>query len=312
MFGISIRANLAKAQSFRTALGYSTKHITPSHIRHLRPLFRPIHSNLSMAKRKSSTLAQEAPTAAIPNPPPAFDDGPPPKRRASQRKPSATKASTNPNINANVLDAPGALRASPDADEPDERMNLEGAGMDVDKQVKNEDEDEVVASLANGADSDSSLSDMSDVESPVKAKPSAKGGKAKIPAKAKTNGVLAEQVTPKQVDSAKAKKEPSKGSQFLDPEDDGIEEADEEEIQAALSRPPPVNSDYLPLPWKGRIGYVCQPNNPSITLLTFTGLPLHLPSLLQSSSLYITNLPYSLDTGKPAPPPRPQRATAPD
>ena len=28
-----------------------------------------------------------------------------------------------------------------------------------------------------------------------------------------------------------------------------------EEIQAALSRPPPVHSDYLPLPWKGRLGY---------------------------------------------------------
>jgi hypothetical protein len=24
----------------------------------------------------------------------------------------------------------------------------------------------------------------------------------------------------------------------------------------ALSRPAPVNSDYLPLPWKGRLGYV--------------------------------------------------------
>ena len=184
--------------------------------------------------------------------------------------------------------------------------------MDVDKQVKNEDEDEAVASLANGADSDSSLSDMSDVESPVKAKPSAKGGKAKIPAKAKTNGVPAEQATPKQVDSAKAKKEPSKGSQFLDPEDDGIEEADEEEIQAALSRPPPVNSDYLPLPWKGRIGYVCQLHTPFIPFLTSPGLPLHLPPLLQSPRLHIANLPHSLDTGKPAPPPRPERATPPD
>ena len=31
---------------------------------------------------------------------------------------------------------------------------------------------------------------------------------------------------------------------------------DEEEVQEALSRPPPVNSDYLPMPWKGRLGYV--------------------------------------------------------
>src|SRR5262249_22200072 len=31
---------------------------------------------------------------------------------------------------------------------------------------------------------------------------------------------------------------------------------DEEEVKKALSHPPPVNSDYLPLPWKGRLGYV--------------------------------------------------------
>lgn len=29
-----------------------------------------------------------------------------------------------------------------------------------------------------------------------------------------------------------------------------------EELQEALGRPSPVNSGYLPLPWKGRIGYV--------------------------------------------------------
>jgi UV DNA damage endonuclease len=40
------------------------------------------------------------------------------------------------------------------------------------------------------------------------------------------------------------------------PEADSEEIADEEEIKEVLSRPPPVNSDYLPLPWKGRLGYV--------------------------------------------------------
>jgi UV DNA damage endonuclease len=42
-----------------------------------------------------------------------------------------------------------------------------------------------------------------------------------------------------------------------DPEAEGDEGADEEEIKEASMRPPPVNSDYLPLPWKGRLGYVC-------------------------------------------------------
>ncbi|TID24224.1 UV-endonuclease UvdE [Venturia nashicola] len=42
-----------------------------------------------------------------------------------------------------------------------------------------------------------------------------------------------------------------------DPEAEGEEVAGEEELSEALSRPPPVNSDYLPLPWKGRLGYAC-------------------------------------------------------
>lgn len=37
------------------------------------------------------------------------------------------------------------------------------------------------------------------------------------------------------------------------------EDSDENVIKEALSRPPPVNSDYLPLPWKGRLGYVGNP-----------------------------------------------------
>ncbi|KAG7006492.1 hypothetical protein G7Y79_00014g036670 [Physcia stellaris] len=193
-----------------------------------------------MPKRKSSSLAHEAPITTVPIPPPTFDDEPPPKRRASQRKPSAAKPkpsmSTNPNINANVLDAPGPLRASPDASESDEQMDLEQAGMDVGRQVETEDED--VPSLTNGADSDSSLSEMSDVESPVKPKPAAKGPKA--PADKKANGVTAGKAAPKQADIAKAKKETSKEPQFLDPDNDALEEADEEEIQAALSRPPPA------------------------------------------------------------------------
>lgn len=42
----------------------------------------------------------------------------------------------------------------------------------------------------------------------------------------------------------------------IDPESDEDVPVDPEEFKEALSRPPPVNSDYLPLPWKGRLGYV--------------------------------------------------------
>lgn len=42
----------------------------------------------------------------------------------------------------------------------------------------------------------------------------------------------------------------------LDPESDDNVPLDAEELKEALGRPPPVNSSYLPLPWKGRLGYV--------------------------------------------------------
>ncbi|KIW64092.1 UV damage endonuclease UvdE [Phialophora macrospora] len=42
-----------------------------------------------------------------------------------------------------------------------------------------------------------------------------------------------------------------------DPEAEDDEEANPDELKEALSRPPPVNSPYLPLPWKGRLGYAC-------------------------------------------------------
>lgn len=200
---------------------------------------------LAMGKRKSlSTVIPESISTAVSIPPPTFNDDPTPpsKRRASQRRVSQPKpdtGSTNPNKNANVLDAPEALRASPDASEQDERMNLEEAGMDVAKQVKEE-------------DSDSPLSEMSDVEPPT----ATKKGKAKSKAAAVLRNGSEEQSKKTALTSKQDTKTLVKEPLFLDPEADGEEEADEEEIQAALSRPPPVNSDYLPLPWKGRLGYV--------------------------------------------------------
>ena len=199
---------------------------------------------LAMGKRKSlSTVVPESINSALSIPPPIFEDpAPPSKRRASQRRISQPKpdtGSTNPDKNANVLDAPEAFRASPDASEQDERMNLEDAGMDVAKQVKEE-------------DSDSSLSEMSDVEPPT----ATKKGKAKSKVTAALSAGLDEQAKETATTAKEDTRTPAKEQLFLDPEADGEEEADEEEIQAALSRPPPVNSDYLPLPWKGRLGYV--------------------------------------------------------
>ena len=193
------------------------------------------YSALAMAKRKSLSSATQGPATFD------YDPAPAPKRRASQRKVSQPKpdtGSTNPDKNANVLDGPEALRASPDATERDERFNLEEAGMDVEKQVKEE-------------ENDSPLSEMSEVEPPVETKKGKSKGKI-----ASVWEEIDDKSKRKPTAAAKGTKAPTKEPQFLDPEAEGDEEADEEEIQAALSRPPPVHSDYLPLPWKGRLGYV--------------------------------------------------------
>lgn len=251
---------------------------------------------LAMAKRKRLSTATESPAVTtVPIPPPRPDlieTAPPPlKRRASSRRSSQpATGSTNPDQNANVLDAPSALRASPDADEKDERMDLEQAGMDIEKQLKQEEEPPAQKPVANGkaankkgaakgkgakaaktevnggeAEVAAPGSKSKKMGANIKAEPAMKteanggdetAGAPGTQSKRKTAKVKAEpespDATPKK-EAVNVKKDP----QFLDPEAEGDEEADEEEIQAALSRPPPVNSDYLPLPWKGRLGYAC-------------------------------------------------------
>ncbi|KAI9828091.1 MAG: UV-damage endonuclease [Thelocarpon impressellum] len=65
---------------------------------------------------------------------------------------------------------------------------------------------------------------------------------------------------PTRVASSRVKDEPQDEQKAQDPEAEADDEDildDVEEVQEAASRPPPVNSDYLPLPWKGRLGYAC-------------------------------------------------------
>lgn len=219
-------------------------------------LLSRIRFDLAMGKRKSlSTIPNEPPSATIPSPFSPFDDEPLPKRRASQRKapqPETISLSTDPNRNANVLDGSQALRASPDSDEPDEYMEVEPAGVSASRQTKKEDE---TFSLLKRTDSDSSLSDISDVSLPnYSSRPKSKFSESED---VDINKAEAKEGKQPASQAAKGKKGAIKEMQFLDPEAEGEEgEADEEELQAALSRPPPVNSDYLPLPWKGRLGYV--------------------------------------------------------
>ncbi|KAL1305081.1 hypothetical protein AAFC00_002015 [Neodothiora populina] len=146
---------------------------------------------------------------------------------------------TNPQVNPEILDAPNALRASPDSD-VDERIALGPVKREV--------------------GSESPLSDVPEVQiepppPPKKRNTSKAAGNAAVEKETAADGAVAETKPPKTV----VKKAAGKGEDggMGDPEAEGDEEADEEEVKEALARPPPVNSDYLPLPWKGRLGYAC-------------------------------------------------------
>lgn len=63
------------------------------------------------------------------------------------------------------------------------------------------------------------------------------------------------------VDAEKTRPNGKPNNASVDPESDDDVPVEAEELQDALARPPPVNSSYLPLPWKGRLGYVSTVEN---------------------------------------------------
>lgn len=194
-----------------------------------------------MAKRKrSSAIAGEA---TIPSPAvlptniasvaarfvPQRPARPTSKRQNTQSAPA--KLDVNPDTNPTIEDGQEALRASPDAEvkfeaeEVTKKVNRTTAAGATPKTRKRKE-----------LSSDSQISELEDAAVEV--------------ASSKAKSAPAAKKAAKQTVEAAAAAE-------ADPEAEGEEDADPEEIKEALSRPPPVNSDYLPLPWKGRIGYAC-------------------------------------------------------
>lgn len=190
---------------------------------------------------------------------------PPPKRRQSARN-SVTAATVNPDISAEVIDGPTAARASPDAD-----MNRDIIPGEIKQEIENKEEsplspppDLVEAPKQNGKgrkgaaakkvkEAESKIADVVEAAENQTAPPKKGRGKAK-PAQA--NGEP--DVAPAAADTKPTPKKKAEGDEGYDPEAEGSDgEAGEEEVKEALSRPPPVNSSYLPLPWKGRLGYAC-------------------------------------------------------
>jgi UV DNA damage endonuclease len=201
-------------------------------------------------KRKRSSVATSSDTRTVREttifPPGSAIKPAPTKRQASRRG----KIDTNPDHNAEIMDGKAALRASPDADEKGEALAIE----------------KVIAAPATLAksnghsrqeDSNSASSDLSSEPSPAK-KPKKTPTKSSIAAKKgleEIKAFKAEKATKKTL--VKKEVEEDEWDKRLDPDGDGfgpVEDVNMMKKEAA--RPPPVNSDYLPLPWKGRLGYV--------------------------------------------------------
>jgi UV DNA damage endonuclease len=63
----------------------------------------------------------------------------------------------------------------------------------------------------------------------------------------------------KKAAEASAKKEDGDGTFRPDPDGNDKVLKEINTVREEAQRPPPVNSDYLSLPWKGRLGYVSLP-----------------------------------------------------
>ncbi|PBP19016.1 UV-endonuclease UVE-1 [Diplocarpon rosae] len=205
-------------------------------------------------KRKRTSAAAVA-ANALPNPlterpilpPGTGTPAPPLKKRASRRG----KIDTNPDHNPEVEDGKSALRASPDAGEEGEffdAASLAQPAVGTNERVKKE----------SGVDTSPDLATARPIpektqkkKSPTKSSIAAKKGSEEIKA------FRAEQAAKKAAE-VKVKKE-DEGDEWDKRQDpDGDEDGpaeDAEVLKQEARRPPPVNSDYLPLPWKGRLGY---------------------------------------------------------
>ncbi|KAJ9658427.1 UV-damage endonuclease [Neophaeococcomyces mojaviensis] len=195
-----------------------------------------------MAKRKRSAVVEQPVAPSPPIVPPdvvsiASKMVPPvPVRRTSSRRaqPPPADIDPNPQHNPNVIDAEEALRSSPDAEERELQV-AKNASLSKRLGRRVAAEKTPVKKKIKVSDPDSSLSDLSDVEDISAA--------AATPARFLTQTKQAFQK--------------ADDTEIGDPEADGDEAADPEELRRAMSRPPAVNSSYLPLPWKGRLGYAC-------------------------------------------------------
>ncbi|CAG8975102.1 hypothetical protein HYALB_00008942 [Hymenoscyphus albidus] len=209
------------------------------------------------------------------------DESKPPLGRRTSTRGKKARIMTNPDENPDIVDGKAALRASPDVDEKGESLDMKRVAplkqliTSVAKPVSAEEED-----------SDSSLSDaISPVPTPVKKRRKAPT-KSSVSAKKGSDEIKAfkaEQAAKKAAELAKVKKEDDEDEWDKRQDPDGDEMGPIEEVDVLkreAGRPPPVNSDYLPLPWKGRLGYACLN-----TYLRFSNPPIFTSRTCRMSSI---------------------------
>ena len=270
---------IRSVQKFGPFIAYRTAQRAPLVLQSFRAL--PYLSSMP-PKRKASTaaaspLANESSIdrskirrSEVPLPPNVAGKEKKLPRRQSSRGGAAI---TNPDINPEILDAPNALRASPDGHECAEgEAHQHQHDIDAGNAVNGVNAASAQPSTSQNATTEVKAAPLTGTESideavATSAAPAAgrarrkkagaahakmEGGDSNI---APTNGVARDVAAPAEEEAGVTG----------DPEAEGIdgEEGDEAEIKQDLARPPPVNSEYLPLPWKGRLGYVCTLQDPT-------------------------------------------------
>ncbi len=210
-----------------------------------------------MPKRKRSSLAI-TPGSTVPshenlNLQESAAELPPPKRKPSRRG----RVDTNPDVNADIVDGKTALRASPDAEAKGEVFHVERLIPKTplrEIKVKKEAglEDNVSSLSVVGENLPNFNREKTSKKTPTKSSIAAKKGSDEIKA------FKVEQAAKKAANNAvKHDDEVEEWDSRADPDGDDVGLAENVSImKIEAARPPPVNSDYLPLPWKGRLGYV--------------------------------------------------------
>lgn len=238
---------------------------------------------------------QPTQTAVVPNPSEATSDGP---RRSSRRIPASRESPlTKENLDSNAKKRGHVDEMDVDEDASSQRTN---PVRDVAKRLANDDEgaasalrrlEEMEASFKNDIKRRRLQIEQSIVNG-AKAGRSAPSLKLRGASSSGKSDVV-------HLDHILLTPEEDRDQACETPKDDESEAGDElmETIKGA-NRPPAVNSDYLPLPWKGRLGFVSSlislGDSIAEMLTSQLGLPEYLPAHRQTPCLQFKNMSHSI------------------